>query len=257
MDIMSSHIRRRVRLLWHGRLTTAFVEGGRIVALDDYTPVALGTLDSVRLLPPCQPQTIVAIGRNYAEHAAEQHAEVPQEPLIFLKPITSVIAAGEAIVYPSWVSQHVEYEGELAVVIGSPCYRVSEADALQYVRGYTIANDVTARDLQRRDGQWTRGKGFETFCPLGPVVAEGIDPSDLHLMTRVNGELKQDDRTSSLIFSIPRLISHVTAVMTLMPGDVILTGTPSGVGPIVPGDVVEVEIEGIGTLRNPVVAGDV
>jgi 2-keto-4-pentenoate hydratase/2-oxohepta-3-ene-1,7-dioic acid hydratase in catechol pathway len=202
------------------------------------------------------PNLIVAIGRNYADHAAQMNAEVPSEPLIFLKPNTSIIADGEAIVYPSWVSQKVEYEGELAVIISQTCYRVSEGDAMRYVLGYTCANDVTARDLQRKDGQWARGKGFNTFCPIGPTLVTDLDPSDLRLITRVNGNVQQDGRTSDLIFKIPRLIAHISAVMTLQRGDVILTGSPAGVGPIVPGDVVEVEIEGIGTLRNPVVAGE-
>lgn len=202
------------------------------------------------------PRTIVAIGRNYADHAAEMQAEIPPEPLFFLKPITSVINSGDPIIYPTWVSQKVDYEGELAIIIGRTCYRVSEDDALEYIAGYTCANDVTARDLQRRDGQWTRGKGFNTFCPLGPVIVTNIDASDLRLITRVNGVVKQDGRTSDLIFKIPRLISHVSQVMTLSEGDVILTGSPAGVGPIVPGDVVEVEIEKIGILSNPVVAGE-
>jgi len=202
------------------------------------------------------PRTIVAIGRNYADHAAEMQAEIPPEPLFFLKPITSVINSGDPIIYPTWVSQKVDYEGELAIIIGRTCYRVSEDDALEYIAGYTCANDVTARDLQRRDGQWTRGKGFNTFCPLGPVIVTNIDASDLRLITRVNGVVKQDGRTSDLIFKIPRLISHVSQVMTLSEGDVILTGSPAGVGPIVPGDVVEVEIEKIGVLSNPVVAGE-
>ncbi len=250
-------ITRTARFLWHGQPQAGLVEDGEIVGVAGHFThtMRLGSLDSARLLPPCDPQTVVAIGRNYAEHAAQMQAEIPTEPLIFLKPVTSVIASGEPIVYPHWVSEKVEFEGELAVVIGQPCYRVAEADALRHVRGYTVANDVTARDVQRRDGQWARGKGFDTFCPLGPVLAEGIDPSDLRLVTRLNGEVKQDARTSDLIFPIPRLISHISACMTLMPGDVILTGSPAGVGPIQPGDVVEVEIEGIGILRNPVVAG--
>ena len=257
----SSTTRRLAHFLWHGQVEVGIVEGDHIIALDD-DPAEdgpksiIGALSNVRLLPPCTPQNIVAIGRNYRDHAIEMNAELPPEPLIFLKPLTSIIASGEAIVYPSWVSQQVEYEGELAVIIGRTCHRVREEDALLYVQGYTCANDVTARDLQRRDVQWTRGKGFDTFCPLGPVIAEGIDASDLALTTRVNGEVRQQGRTSDLLFGIPRLISHISATMTLRPGDVILTGSPAGVGPLKPGDVVDVEIEGIGTLRNPVVAGE-
>ncbi len=252
---------RTARFLWHNEIETGIVEGDSIIALvDDMTlrtpSRPLAKLNEVKLLPPCEPRSIVCIGRNYREHAAQMQAEVPTEPLIFLKPITSLIASGDAIVYPTWASEKVEFEGELAVVIGRTCYRVSEDEAMDYVLGYTCANDVTARDLQRKDGQWTRGKGFNTFCPLGPVLAEDVDPSDLLLTTRVNGEVKQHARTSELVFPIPRLISHISQVMTLHHGDVILTGSPAGVGPLAPGDVVEVEIEGIGTLRNSVVAGE-
>ncbi len=249
------------RFLWHNEMHYGVVEGDRILGLvEDYdvdlTTHPIGTFDTLRLLPPVEPRTIVCIGRNYREHAAEMEADLPTEPLIFLKPVTSLIAHGEAIVYPSWVSSTVHYEGELAVVIGQTCYRVPASEAMRYVRGYTIANDVTARDLQRKDGQWTRGKGFNTFCPVGPVVVEDLDPADLAITTRVNGEVRQQSRTSQLIFDIPRLISHISAVMTLQEDDIILTGTPAGVGPVQPGDVIEVEIEGIGVLRNPVVAGE-
>ncbi len=252
---------RTARFLWQNTIETGVVEGDNILALIDDLALESGTrplakLSGVKLLPPCEPRTIVCIGRNYREHAAEMAEELPPEPLIFLKPITSLIASGDAIIYPSWVSENVHFEGELAVVIGRTCRRVEEAEALNYVLGYTIANDVTARDLQRKDGQWTRGKGFDTFCPLGPVLVEDIDPTNLELTTRVNGEVKQHARTSELIFGIPRLISHVSQVMTLHAGDVLLTGTPAGVGPLKPGDVVEVEIEGIGILRNTVVAGE-
>lgn len=252
---------RTARFLWHNEIETGIVDGDTIIGLVGDMPLGtparpLARLDQVKLLPPCEPRTIICIGRNYREHAAEQNAEVPKEPLLFLKPITSLIADGDPIIYPSWVSSHVDHEGELAVVIGRTCRRVREADAMDYVLGYTIANDVTARDLQHKDGQWTRGKGFDTFCPLGPVLVEDIDPSDLAIETRVNGVVKQHARTSDLIFPIPRLISHISDVMTLHPGDVILTGTPAGISPMQPGDVVEVEIEGIGVLRNPIVAGE-
>lgn len=252
---------RTASFLWHGQPEIGVVDGDRIIGLVSDLPIrlpapTLARLDTARLLPSAEPRQIVAIGRNYRDHAAELGNPVPTEPLIFLKAVTSLIAHHEAIVIPSWVTQLVHFEGELAVVIGQTCYRVSEADALRYVQGYTIANDVTARDLQNKDGQWSRAKGFDTFCPLGPVLVEGLDAADLEITTRVNGIVTQHARTSELIFPLPRLISHISQVMTLQPGDVILTGTPAGVGPIVPGDTVEVEIEQIGILRNPVVAGE-
>lgn len=211
-------------------------------------------LDEVRLLAPCEPSKVVALGLNYAAHAAEMKVALPTEPLIFLKPSTSVTAPDEPILYPA-MSEQVEYECELAVVIGRKARQVAEADAAGYVLGYTCANDVTARDLQRRDSQWSRAKGFDTFCPLGPWIETEIDPGDLHIETRVNGVVKQSSRTSDLVFRVPRTVSYVSQIMTLLPGDVILTGTPSGVGPVQPGDVMEVEIEGIGVLRNPVEDG--
>lgn len=252
---------RTAAFLWHGQPEIGVVDGDRIIGLISDLPIALpgptlARLDTARLLPPAEPHTIIGIGRNYRDHVAERNAVVPTEPLIFLKPVTTLIAHGEAIVYPNWVTDRVDYEGELAIVIGQSCHRVSEADALSYVQGYTIANDVTARALQDKDGQWSRGKGFDTFCPLGPVLVEGIDASDLEITTRVNGQVRQHARTSDLIFQLPRLISHVSQVMTLRAGDIILTGTPSGIGALQPGDVVEVEIENIGILRNPVVAGE-
>ena len=201
---------------------------------------------------PIKPSKILCIGRNYAEHAKELGNDVPAQPLVFMKPPSALIADGEAIVLPR-VSERVDYEGELAVVIGKRCRNVAEADAMAVVAGYTIMNDVTARDLQKADGQWTRAKGFDTFAPCGPVVVEDLDPRDLLLQTRVNGKVVQDGRTSQLIFPIPRLIAYISGIMTLEVGDLISTGTPSGVGPLSAGDVVEVTIEGIGTLRNPVV----
>ncbi|NLE76877.1 MAG: fumarylacetoacetate hydrolase family protein [Chloroflexi bacterium] len=213
----------------------------------------MAPLAQARLLAPCAPTKIIAVGRNYAAHAAEHGSQVPPEPLFFLKPPSSVIGPGDAIVYPA-LSQHVEHEGELAVVIGRRMRHVADEDALAGVLGYTCAVDVTARDLQRKDGQWTRGKGFDTFCPLGPWLALGLDPTDLALACRVNGQLRQQARTGEMVFPVSHLIACASQVMTLEPGDVILTGTPAGVGPLHPGDQVEVEIEGIGLLRNPVVA---
>jgi 2-keto-4-pentenoate hydratase/2-oxohepta-3-ene-1,7-dioic acid hydratase in catechol pathway len=210
-------------------------------------------LASVRVLAPCLPTKIIAIGVNYKDHAAEFKKDLPEEPLIFLKPPSAVLAPEEAIVYPEGVTRRVDYEGELAVVIRKRGRHLTREQAAAVILGYTCCNDVTARDLQKKDGQWSRAKGFDTFCPLGPVIATEIEPSQLRIETRLNGEVKQNAPVSSMIFDVPTLISHVSKVMTLMPGDVLTTGTPSGVGPMKPGDVVEVRIEGIGTLRNRVV----
>jgi 2-keto-4-pentenoate hydratase/2-oxohepta-3-ene-1,7-dioic acid hydratase in catechol pathway len=209
-------------------------------------------LPDVRLLSPFLPSKVVAVGKNYAEHAREMGGEAPETPLIFIKPSTSVIGDGDAIRLPA-SSREVHYEGELAVVIGTPARSVAPEDALRHVFGYAAANDVTARDQQRSDVQFTRAKGYDSFCPLGPWVETVLDASDLRVVTRVNGEIRQDGRTSQMIHDIAAQIAFVSGVMTLLPGDVILTGTPAGVGPIVAGDTVSVEIEGIGTLSNPVV----
>jgi 2-keto-4-pentenoate hydratase/2-oxohepta-3-ene-1,7-dioic acid hydratase in catechol pathway len=210
-------------------------------------------LADVRLLAPVLPSKIVAIGRNYLEHARETGSEPPAEPLIFLKPSTAVVGPGDAIVRPVRLSQRVDYEGELAVVFGRLCRDVPAARVPEVILGYTCANDVTARDLQARDGQWARAKGFDTFCPLGPWIETDLDPADLRLTTSVNGETKQDSRTSLLIHDIVTLVTYVTAVMTMLPGDVLLTGTPEGIGPLVAGDSVAVSIDGIGALTNRVV----
>jgi len=210
-------------------------------------------LPDVRLVAPILPSKVVALGRNYADHAKELGNDVPETPLIFLKPSTSVIGSGDPIRLPP-SSAEVHFEGELAAVIGRPARNVTRAEALEHVLAYTVANDVTARDQQRSDVQFTRAKGYDSFCPLGPWMVTGLDPADLRLTTRVNGEVKQDGRTSQMIFDLARQIEFVSGVMTLLPGDVLLTGTPAGVGPIVAGDTVSVEIEEIGTLTNPVVA---
>ena len=212
-------------------------------------------IEDVRLLAPVLPSKIVAIGRNYAEHATELGNEVPAQPLIFLKPSTAVVGPGDAIVRPVQLSERVDFEGELALVFGRLCREVPPARVPEVIFGYTCANDVTARDLQAKDGQWTRAKGFDTFCPLGPWIETGLDPADVQLTTTVNGEVKQDARTSLLIHDIATLVSYVTAVMTMLPGDVLLTGTPAGVGPLVAGDSVSVSVEGMGTLTNRVVDG--
>lgn len=208
-------------------------------------------LPDVRLLSPILPSKVVALGRNYADHAREMGNEAPETPMIFLKPSTSVIGDGDTIRLPL-SSSEVHYEGELAVVIGRPARNVARDEALSYVLGYAAANDVTARDQQRSDVQFTRAKGYDSFCPLGPWIETVLDPSDLRLVTRVNGEIVQDGRTSQMIHDLPAQIAFISGVMTLLPGDVVLTGTPAGVGPIKDGDTVDVDIEGIGTLSNPV-----
>jgi 2-keto-4-pentenoate hydratase/2-oxohepta-3-ene-1,7-dioic acid hydratase in catechol pathway len=208
----------------------------------------------VRVLPPTVPSKIVCVGRNYAEHAKELGNEAPKEPLIFLKPPSAIIAPEEPIVLPR-ISQRVDHEGELAVVIGRRCRDLGASDDVaSCIAGYTCLNDVTARDLQKRDGQWTRAKGFDTFCPIGPVLETSIDLAKAELETCVNGIRKQSACLAEMIFSVDVIIRHITQVMTLEPGDVIATGTPSGVGPLGAGDVVEVSISGVGTLRNPVVS---
>lgn len=213
-------------------------------------------LDQATLLSPVVPSKIVCVGRNYKEHAAELGNEVPKEPLLFLKTPSSLIAHKQAIHKPA-ISQRVDFEGELAVVIGKRCSKIgSDEDVRRYIRGYTIVNDVTARDLQKSDGQWARAKGFDTFCPAGPIVTDEIDPdAGIQVQTRLNGELRQDGNTRDLIFPIDFLLRHITAAITLYPGDLIPTGTPSGVAPMQPGDTVEVSIEGIGMLSNPVIVG--
>jgi 2-keto-4-pentenoate hydratase/2-oxohepta-3-ene-1,7-dioic acid hydratase in catechol pathway len=202
-----------------------------------------------------RPSKILCVGRNYAAHAKELDSEVPSEPLVFLKPPSSVIRDGEAIVIPSWAGR-VDYEGEIAVVIGRPGRGVSPGDAWKHVGGIVPLNDVTARELQRNDSQWARAKGFDTFCPVGMPVPPGTaDPFRLEVITRVNGQVRQQGRTSDMAFPIPYLIAYCSAFTMLEEGDIIATGTPGGVAPLSPGDVVEVEIPGVGTVRNPVVAG--
>jgi 2-keto-4-pentenoate hydratase/2-oxohepta-3-ene-1,7-dioic acid hydratase in catechol pathway len=210
----------------------------------------------VRLLSPILPSKVVCVGRNYVEHAAELGNEVPKEPLLFLKPSTSVIGHQDVIRLPTQ-SKQVEHEAELAVVIGAPgARRVDRAGAAAAIFGYTCANDVTARDLQRSDGQWTRAKGFDSFCPLGPWIATGLDVSDIEVRCEVNEEVRQLGRTKDMVFDVPTLVSYVSHVMTLLPGDVLLTGTPAGVGPLVEGDEASVSVGGIGTLTNRVTSLD-
>jgi 2-keto-4-pentenoate hydratase/2-oxohepta-3-ene-1,7-dioic acid hydratase in catechol pathway len=213
-------------------------------------------LAEVRLLAPVLPSKVVAIGQNYADHIKEMGHQPPAEPVIFLKPSTAVIGPGDAIARPAALSERVDFEGELAVVIGRLCREVPAERVPEVIFGYTCANDVTARDLQARDGQWARAKGFDTFCPLGPWIETEADPGDLELTTTVNGEVTQHSRTSALRHDVTALVVYVTEVMTLLPGDVLLTGTPAGVGPLVKGDEVAVTIKGVGTLSNPVVDRD-
>jgi 2-keto-4-pentenoate hydratase/2-oxohepta-3-ene-1,7-dioic acid hydratase in catechol pathway len=214
------------------------------------------TLADVRLLAPVIPRSkVVGIGKNYAAHAAEMGGHVPAEPLMFFKPNTSVVGPGDPVYYPRQSSE-VHYEGELAVVIGRICRDVSAERVADVIYGYTVANDVTARDLQRKDVQFTRAKGFDSFCPLGPWIETELDTSDLRVTTHLNGELVQDGTTKDMVVDVPALVAFVSSAMTLLPGDVILTGTPEGVGPMVVGDEVEVAVAGIGSLSNRVVARD-
>jgi 2-keto-4-pentenoate hydratase/2-oxohepta-3-ene-1,7-dioic acid hydratase in catechol pathway len=210
-------------------------------------------LEQAALLPPVRPSKIVCIGRNYREHAEELGHEVPKEPLIFLKATSALLAPGAVVRRPK-ISERVDHEGELGVVIGKTCYQPpADADIRQYILGYTCVNDVTARDLQNKDGQWSRSKGFDTFCPVGPVVTDEIDPwAGIGVETRVNGEVKQKGNTRDFIFPLDVIIRHIAQAMTLFPGDLIPSGTPSGVGPLQAGDNVEITVEGVGTLRNPV-----
>ncbi len=209
-------------------------------------------LSQVKLLSPCLPSKIVALGLNYRSHAQEINQSVPDAPLIFLKPSTAVIGPEDRIIYPP-SSTRVDYEGEMGVVIKKTARRVSREDSLSYVLGYTCFNDVTARDLQSHDGQWTRGKGFDTFAAIGPCIETELDPGNVPVETYLNGEVKQKGNTRNLIFPVPELISFISQVMTLLPGDVIATGTPDGIGPMRPGDTVEIRIKPIGTLRNHLV----
>jgi 2-keto-4-pentenoate hydratase/2-oxohepta-3-ene-1,7-dioic acid hydratase in catechol pathway len=210
--------------------------------------------EEARLLSPVFPTKVVCVGRNYAEHAAERHAEVPMQPILFLKPSTAVIGPGAPIVIPAEATE-VHHEAELAVVIGRVARKVRAEDASAYILGYTAANDVSARNLQAIDGQWTRAKGYDTFCPIGPAIETEVDPAGLRITCAVDGDLRQDGTTDDMVFGVAELLEFISGIMTLLPGDVILTGTPAGVGPIEPGDRVEVAIERIGVLTNPVVAG--
>jgi 2-keto-4-pentenoate hydratase/2-oxohepta-3-ene-1,7-dioic acid hydratase in catechol pathway len=249
----------------YGVVETDDPEGlvGTVAVLDSdplYRPVQFTgeqlQLADVRLLAPVIPRSkVVCVGRNYLAHAEELGNEVPKEPLIFLKPNTSVIGPRDGIVYPEQTND-LHFEGELAIVIGRICRDLPKERVQEVIFGYTIANDVTARDLQKSDGQWARAKGYDTFCPLGPWISTELDVADLRVTTTLNGEEKQNGRTSQFIFDIPEVLAHITSFTTLLPGDVVLTGTPAGVGPMLPGDEVAISIEGLGTLTNKVIVRD-
>jgi len=250
---------RLVRFRFGDRIATGAVDDGsedvrilRGTFFEDPVPTGeVVPIDDVRLLAPVLPSKLVCVGRNYAAHAAEFDREVPEEPLLFLKPSTAVIGPGDPIpLLP--ISERVDYEGELAVVIGRLARGVRADDAYRYILGYTCANDVTLRDLQHAKDQWARAKGFDGSCPLGPWIQPELDPNDVRVVTRLNGETRQSGRTSEMVFGVATLLEYITEFMTLLPGDVILTGTPEGVGRLEAGDVVEVEVEGLGTLQNPV-----
>jgi 2-keto-4-pentenoate hydratase/2-oxohepta-3-ene-1,7-dioic acid hydratase in catechol pathway len=249
----------------YGVVETDDPEGlaGTVAVLDSdplYRPVKFTgeqlQLADVRLLAPVIPRSkVVCVGRNYRAHAEELGNEVPAEPMIFLKPNTSVIGPRDGIVYPEQTND-LHFEGELAIVIGRICRDLPKERVDEVIFGYTIANDVTARDLQKSDGQWARAKGYDTFCPLGPWISTDLDVSDVRISTTVNGEPKQDGRTSQFIFDIPEVLAYITSFTTLLPGDVVLTGTPAGVGPMLPGDEVAISVDGLGTLTNKVIVRD-
>jgi 2-keto-4-pentenoate hydratase/2-oxohepta-3-ene-1,7-dioic acid hydratase in catechol pathway len=248
-----------VRFLHTGHASRYGILEGETIRTIDGSPYrgmkitnAYHHLAEVRLLAPCVPSKIVALGVNYRSHASEMDSRLPKEPLIFLKPPTAVIGPEDSIVYPE-SSHRVDYEGELAVVIGRRASRIQKEEASRCILGYSCFNDVTARDLQSLDKQWTRAKSFDTFAPIGPWIETELDPSSLSLRTVLNGEVKQDATTADLLFSVDVLVSFISHVMTLLPGDVIATGTSGGIGPMQPGDTVEITIEQIGTLRNHVV----
>ena len=251
---------RYVRYLRDGQPRHGIIEQERVLEIEapgEKTVRFTGRsyeISDLELLAPVMPGKVIGVGLNYKDHIAELNHQIPDEPLLFLKPPSSVIGTNMHIIYPG-ISKRVDFEAELAVVIGEACRHVSPREALKKVWGYTCGNDVTARDLQTRDGQWTRAKSFHTFCPLGPWIETDIDPGNLRITARVNGEIRQHSNTNQMLFPVEELVAFVSKVMTLTPGDVILTGTPSGVGPLEVGDEISIEIEGIGVLRNTVIAG--
>jgi len=236
--------------IWEGETVYA---ARRSDAGDYLKGKAITPASQVRLLAPCEPTKIIAVGLNYRAHAEEAGMTIPSEPLIFLKPPSAVIGPGDPIVWPP-ASQRVDYECELCVVIGRRASRLTAAEARDYILGYTCGNDVTARDLQAKDPQWTRAKGFDTFCPLGPHIETDLEPNNVIVRTRMDGVIRQESSTSDMIWPVEELMVYISHIMTLEPGDVIMTGTPAGIGPVRIGGIVEVEVEGIGTLHNPVTA---
>ncbi len=246
-----------VRVLKDGCSVWGTLEDGRIRALlkppfegIEYTGQVFD-LSQCKLLAPCQPSKIVCVGKNYYDHAVEMQEGIPEKPIIFIKPSTCLNDPDGDIIYPN-VSKRVDYEGELAFVIKKTAKKVNRQDAAAYILGYTCLNDVTARDIQKSEGQWTRGKGFDTFAPIGPWIEDSVDAADLQLETRLNGKTVQQSHTGLFMWKIPEILEFITECMTLLPGDVVATGTPAGIGPMLPGDVVEVIIEGIGILKNNV-----
>jgi 2-keto-4-pentenoate hydratase/2-oxohepta-3-ene-1,7-dioic acid hydratase in catechol pathway len=252
-------VTRFVRCVVDGEPVFGTVEGDEVAVIEPhpfapYRPTGRRIpLRGLRLLAPVIPSKIVAVGKNYRDHAAEMGGEVPSEPLLFLKPSTAVIGPGEPIRLPTDLSDEVSYEGEIAVVIGALLSRVTPEVAEKAILGVTCANDVTLRDVQRRESQWARAKGFDGSCPLGPAIATGLDLADLRIRTFVDGELRQDGSSAQMVFGIADVVAEISRTMTLLPGDVVLTGTPAGVGPLRPGQRVRVEIDGVGALENPVV----
>ena len=263
---MSDHVSRVVRVEVDAKPVWGLVEGGELVHLPDgpygdspARGATMGDPGDFDLLAPASPSKVICVARNYVAHAAEHEAEVPAQPLLFFKPPSAVVGPGAFIELPAESGQ-VEHEGELAIVIGRRCRRIAESEAWSAVLGVSCGDDVTARDIQRSEKLWTRGKGFDTFCPVGPWIVTGLaleDAADLEVRCSVNGEVRQRGRTSEMVFSPSHLISYISQVMTLEPGDLILTGTPAGVSPLEPGDQVTVEVEGVGTLSNPVKAEQV
>jgi len=250
-----------VRFLAQGKPVCGIVNGDEISELDgDFfspfkTRKAAHVFSQVKLLPPCNPSKVVAVGLNYRDHAHELGLAIPEEPVLFLKPPTAIIGPGESVICPR-ESSRVDYEAELGVVVKDRTRDISPEEAPDHILGYTCANDVTARDLQKKDGQWTRAKSFDTFCPVGPWIETDLDPGDLLIQSYLNGERRQSSRTSQLIFNVHELVSFISGIMTLEPGDLIITGTPAGIGPMKPGDEIEVRIEGIGSLKNVVQKAD-
>lgn len=248
-----------VRFIYRNDVLHGLLEGERVrvITLDGRGAVqrtdTVVPLHETRLLAPCTPTKIVAVGLNYRAHAAELGMPLPNEPLLFIKPSTAVIGHGDAIVYPA-MARRVDYEAELGVVIGAVCKNILPEEAGRFVLGYTCCNDVTARDLQKKDGQFTRSKGFDTFAPVGPCIETELDPADLAITATVNGRMVQQGTTRDMIFSVPQLVSFISRIMTLLPGDIIATGTPPGIGPLQIGDKIAIAVDGIGTLCNMVVA---